>query len=296
MAIPLVYKIKYFLLLLRPKQWVKNLFIFIPLIFGKKFFSFHHVIYSSTTFFIFCIVSGVAYIFNDIQDLENDKVSPVKASRPLVSNKINIKEASLIACFLGILGILWAFYFNLKLGLLVSLYLFINLLYSKILKKIVIIDVFCIAGFFLLRIVAGAVVIQVEVSHWLIFMIILLALFLGFNKRRREIENLKEKAILSRDVLERYDIYFIDQMNSIIAASIVATYMLYTIDLRTVNMFGTKNLIYTIPFVYYGIFRFIYLMHKKEVDSDPVNVLFSDFKMKLNIVLWVLVCFIVIYF
>ena len=163
-------------------------------------------------------------------------------------------------------------------------------------KDAVIIDVFSIAGFFFLRILAGSVVAGVELSHWIIFMVVLLALFLGFNKRWEELRLLNSEAGNHRKVLSKYNAYFIDQMTAVITSSIVVVYMLYTVDTRTVQEFGTKNLIYTIPFVYYGIFRYLYIGHKIMKGGDPVKMLLSDKLMQLNILLWLLAVISVIYF
>jgi len=160
----------------------------------------------------------------------------------------------------------------------------------------VIVDVFCIGGFFLLRIIAGTAMARVDFSYWMIFMATLLALFLGFNKRRQELRLFEQKAISSHPALSKYSTYFIDQMIAVITSSIVVVYMLYTVDARTVKEFGNRHLIYSIPFVYYGIFRYLYLVHKYGEGDDPTMVLFSDNKMQLNLALWAIICVSVIYF
>ena len=181
-------------------------------------------------------------------------------------------------------------------GCIVIVYLVFNFIYSKTLKELVIIDVFCIGGFFMLRIISGSVVAGVELSHWIIIMTVLLALFLGFNKRRQELKLLEQKTTHHRRVLAKYSLYFIDQMIAAIISSSVIAYMLYTVDARTVREFGTKNLMFSIPFVYYGIFRYLYLIHKINRDGDPTRILLSDRMMQLNIALWIVVCTVVIYF
>ena len=281
-------------IILRPKQWIKNLFIFIPLIFGKELFNYSVSLKVLIAFFLFCMMSSAVYIINDIIDIEEDKLHPRKHLRPISSGKVNIKQARLIVAVLIIFSILPSLYLETCFSWVLVVYFLLNLFYSMILKRIVIIDVFCIAIFFLLRVVAGTVISRVEFSYWMIFMIVLLALFLGFHKRRQELELYEEKA--RRFVLAKYDSYFIDQMIAVITSSIVVVYMLYTIDTRTVTLFGTRNLMYTIPFVYYGIFRYLYLVHKKKGAEDPTLVLFSDFAMQLNLLLWVFACVIVIYF
>lgn len=287
---------KYLFFSLRPKQWIKNLFIFLPLIFGKKLFVFPVNLYSVIAFLLFSIMAGVVYLINDILDLEKDRLHPIKRLRPIASGKVSKAQAQNAAFILGILSVVFSFMLNIYFGWVVIVYFIFNLIYTKILKEVVIIDVFCIGGFFLLRIIAGSAVTEVELSHWIIIMTVLLALFLGFNKRRQELKLLKTKLVSHRQVLTRYNVYFIDRMVTVITASIVVVYMLYTIDARTVNEFGTKNLMYTIPFVYYGVFRYLYLIQKLYKDGDPTRILLSDGKIQLNLALWIIACILVIYF
>ena len=166
----------------------------------------------------------------------------------------------------------------------------LNIVYSKVLKEIVILDVFCIGFLFVLRVVAGGVVAEVELSHWIIVMSGLLALFLGFNKRRQELRSSDGESPSHRKVLGQYDVYFIDQMIAIVTSSIVVAYMLYTTDARTTAFFGNKHIMISIPFVYYGIFRYLYLIHKLNVGGDPTRILFRDKNTQLNLVLWLVVC------
>jgi len=148
----------------------------------------------------------------------------------------------------------------------------------------------------LLRIIAGSIVANIQMSHWIIFMTVLLALFLGFNKRRQELSMLGKEAIHHRHALTQYNIYFIDQIVLVITSSIVVCYMLYTVDARTIKEFSTNHLMYSIPFVYYGIFRYLYLIHKIKKEGDPTRILLSDRMMRINIALWIGVCIVVIYF
>ena len=287
---------KYLLYSLRPKHWIKNFFIFLPLIFGKKLFVFPANLMSVAAFFLFSLTAGVAYLINDIVDVRKDRSHPEKCLRPIASGKISIKQAKATALILGILSIISSFMLNVYFGWTVAAYLIFNFLYSKFLKDAVIIDVFCIGGFFLLRIIAGSIIAESGLSHWIIIMTFLLALFLGFNKRRQELEILEEGAAHHRRVLTKYNIYFIDQMTAVITSSIAVVYMLYTVDARTVRVFENTHLIYSIPFVYYGIFRYLYLIHQAGRSGDPTRMLLSDGKMQLNIALWIIVCIAVIYF
>lgn len=286
---------KYVFFSLRPKQWIKNLFIFLPLIFGQKLFVFPANLKTVIAFCLFSLAASAVYLVNDIIDIEKDKIHPTKRLRPIASGKVSIRQATITAFILGILSIALSFMLNVYFAYMVIIYIVFNFIYSKILKDAVIIDVFCIGGFFLLRIISGSVVAGVELSHWIIIMTVLLALFLGFNKRRQELKLLERKAIHHRRVLTKYSLYFIDQMIAVITSSIVVTYMLYTVDVRTVREFGTKNLMFSIPFVYYGIFRYLYLIHKIEKSDGPTQILLSDRMLQLSIVLWIVVCGAAIY-
>ncbi|NQT90319.1 MAG: decaprenyl-phosphate phosphoribosyltransferase [Candidatus Omnitrophica bacterium] len=287
---------KYIIFALRPKQWIKNLFIFLPLIFGRMLFAFPNNLKTLAAFCLFSLGASAAYLLNDIIDVKKDRLHPTKRLRPIASGKVSVRDASIAALVLAALSITLSFMLDFYFGCIVVIYLIFNIIYSKVLKEIVIIDVFCIGAFFLLRIIAGAVVAGVEISHWIVIMTVLLALFLGFNKRRQELRLLESRAARFRNVLTRYNTYFIDQMIAVITSSIVVAYMLYTVDARTVAEFDTRGLMFSIPFVYYGIFRYLYLIHKIRRDGDPTRILLSDRPMQLNIALWIGVCIATIYF
>lgn len=291
----LIY-LHYLITSLRPKQWVKNLFIFLPMIFGKKLFISDTILNVAGAFCLFSLSAGVVYLINDIFDIEKDRLHPTKRLRPIASGEISIKNTLIAVIILGFLSIALAFKLNKYFGFIVITYIVFNLIYSKILKELVIIDVFCIGVFFFLRVLSGGVVAEVRLSPWIIIMTILLALFLGFNKRRQELGQLGQEAIHYRGVLAKYNLYFIDQMIGIITCSMVIAYMLYTVDPGTVREFGSRNLMLSIPFVYYGIFRYLYLLLVKKKDGDPTLILLSDRMMQVDIVLWIIVCAAVIYF
>lgn len=280
---------------LRPKQWVKNFFIFFPLIFGQKLFSFPSNLRTLEAFFLFSLAASAGYLINDIMDLKKDKFHPRTRVRPIASGKLSVFKAKTAAWVLGVVALAFSFLLDAPFGSIVALYFMVNILYSKTLKEKVILDVFCIALLFILRVVAGGVVAEVELSHWIIVMTGLLALFLGFNKRRQELKATHENALSHRKVLLDYNVYFIDQMIAIITSSIVVAYMLYTTDPRTTAFFGNRNIMLTIPFVYYGIFRYLYLIHKLNVGGDPTRILFRDKNTQLNLLLWLIVCVAVIY-
>lgn len=285
-----------YLYALRPQQWIKNLFIFLPLVFSKNLSNLNLDYINLLAFLYFCAIASSVYIFNDFVDLKADRVHPEKKLRPLPSGKVRPSSLFALGFILLLLGSIGSFYLNIKFGFVVSGYFISNLAYAFFLKEMVILDVMCIAFFFVLRVVAGAVAIDVEISHWLIICTALLALFLGFNKRRHEIKILEKKSYAHRKVLERYSEYFIDQMISVLTASTVVFYTIYTIDSRTVTYLGTQSLLFTVPFVYYGIFRYLYLVHKRGKGGDPTRVVLSDNKMIINLLLWFIVAAGIIHF
>ena len=282
--------------ILRPKQWIKNGFIFLPLIFGQKLFVYPENLNAILAFVLFSCAASASYVLNDIYDAVWDRQHPVKRLRPIAAGIISSSHAWFLVMLLVSFSLFFAFKLSSAFGYVLTAYVIFNYFYSRFLKEEVIIDVFCLGLFFLLRIIAGNVSTHVEWSYWMSVMVVLLALFLGFNKRRQELNHYGSKAGSHRKVLEKYDAYFIDQMISIVTSSIVVVYMLYTVDARTVRLFGNIHLIYSIPFVYYGIFRYHWLIHKLNSDGDPTSVLLSDRKMQINILLWILVCISVIYF
>jgi 4-hydroxybenzoate polyprenyltransferase len=281
---------------LRPEQWIKNLFISLPLFFGKKLFAFPANFHTLLAIFLFSIACSSAYLINDIIDLKKDKFHPAKHLRPIVSGKISVKLAKIISFMLAVLSVSLSFKLDMSFGWIVASYLIFNLIYSNFLKELVVIDVFCIAVFFFLRIFAGIVIAQSGVSYWIVSMVVLIVLFMGFNKRLSEIRVLEEEAISHRRVLAKYNMRYINQASIVIIFLILIGYVLYTINEHTLNKFGTYHLAYTIPFVYFGIFRYNYLIHRTRVDGDPTRILFSDMPLQLSIASWILVCTAVIYF
>ncbi len=287
---------KYLFFALRPKQWIKNFFIFLPVVFGKKMFNYPENLHVGLAFILFSLTASVVYLINDILDYKKDCRHPTKKLRPIASKKISRQQALITAIILGTISFIFSFKLSVPFGWITIIYFVFNLIYSKILKHAVIIDVFCLGAFFLLRVIAGGVVAQITISHWTLIMTILLALFLGFNKRRQELRLQEQKKSSTRLVLKKYNAYFIDQMIAVITSSVVIVYMLYTLDDRTVQQFGSNHLLYSTPFVYYGIFRYLYLIHKNNNDGDPTRALLSDTNIQINIILWVGVCVAVIYF
>lgn len=290
-----VKKIKYVFFALRPKHWIKNGFLFMPAVFGGILF-YPTILFKATlSFVIFSLTSSSAYLINDLLDIEKDKLHPIKRLRPLASGRVKPSVALSLSIALATASLFFAFKLNASFGFTVVMYLVFNLMYSRFIRHILFIDVFCIGLFFLLRIIAGAFVTDIELSHWIVLCVFLLALFLGFNKRRQESKLLKRIGGEHRKTLEYYDFYLIDQICAILASTILVAYTLYTVDERTIRIFGTSRLIFTVPFVYYGVFRYMYLIHKKTGEGDPIRILLSDRNIIINIMLWLLACIMIIY-
>ncbi len=287
--------LNYVFLSMRPEQWIKNLFVFTALLFSKNLLNLSKDIEVLAGFVIFCMITGGTYLINDLVDLEKDKLHPVKSQRPIASGKLRKTTAIKMLIPVCCVGLFLAFHMSFFFGIIVLAYFFLNIGYSLYLKSIVIIDVVSIAAGFVLRVLGGAVIISVTASQWLILCTILLALFLGFSKRRHELVLLEGGAAEHRSVLEHYNAYFLDQMISVVTASTVICYALYTMSKDTVEKLGTSKLIYTIPFVLYGIFRYLYLVHQKENGGSPTEIMFTDKPMIINVSLWVITVIVFIY-
>lgn len=281
--------------LIRPKHWIKNLLVFAALIFSEQLFDQISFVRVCIVFFAFCAISSACYILNDFLDLKEDQQHPSKRFRPLATGTVSKRTARILS---GLL-LMGSFLMGLGLGkgaLFVLLgYGFIQLIYSFGLKRVVILDVMLLAMGFVLRAVAGGVVIYVNISNWLLLCTFLLALFLALCKRRQEMVILKHVASQHRHVLSEYSITFIDSLISVITGATVVTYAFYTVSRDVQMRFGTDRLIFTVPFVIYGIFRYLYLIHQKEMGDNPTQVLYCDFALQLDIFLWLVICLTLIY-
>ncbi len=219
----------------------------------------------------------------------------MKSKRALPSGHLKLSTAYISSAVLAAAGLAGGFVLRDRFGAALVVYLAINIIYSIKVKDVVILDVMAIAGGFVLRVIAGAVLIDVPTSVWLLICTVLLSLFLGFSKRRHELLLLEAHAESHRSVLQYYSPYFLDQMIGIVTASTVMSYTLYTISEETLRKFGTTNLIYTVPFVLYGIFRYLYLVHKKEEGGNPTRLALTDVPLVINILCWVIVAVFIIY-
>jgi 4-hydroxybenzoate polyprenyltransferase len=241
------------------------------------------------------MISGAVYLLNDIVDREKDRNHPEKSKRPIASGAISVKTAQLSLCFLVIATLIGSWFLGLPFFLLILAYFILQTAYSFYLKHIVIIDVFTITIGFSIRVFAGAMAINIEISSWLAICTFLLALFLALNKRRHELIILETDAGKHRKVLADYNIYFLDQMISVVTASTVVAYALYTLSEQTIHKFHTTYLVFTVPFVIYGIFRYLFLVHMKKRGGSPEMMLITDLPLLIDIMLWIGTAGIIIY-
>ena len=272
--------------LMRPHQWVKNSFVLTGLIFGHAWHSPTLVIQAFTAFAAFCLISSTIYVINDIIDIEEDKHHPTKRNRPLPSGKVTISTAAIFAAILGVAGLLLAALASYKVVIILLIYGLMNLAYSVKLKHIVILDVFIIATGFMLRILAGTLGLGIPPSQWLLLCGLMVTLFLGFSKRRAEIIVLSGDKTAHRKVLEEYSPVLLDKMIVITAAGLIMSYSLYTMSAETILIHRTANLVYTVPFVIYGVFRYIYLLHHQRSGGDPSRDLVRDPHMLTVLLAW----------
>ncbi len=269
--------------------------VFAGLIFSQNLGNPDLILETLAGFALFCLLSSGVYIFNDIMDLESDRKHPSKSSRPIASGKINKATAVIMFVLLALVALVLSFWLSPIFALTALAYFVLNVLYSVYLKNVVIIDVMCIAAGFVIRAVAGAVLIGVEISAWLIVCTTLLALFLSFGKRRHELMLLEDQATDHRKILSEYSPYFLDQMISVVTASTVVAYAFYTLSPDVETKLGTKHMDLTIPFVLYGVFRYLYLIHQKEGGGSPTRMLLTDKPILGDIILWLAAVILIVY-
>ena len=280
---------------MRPRQWSKNLILFAALIFSQSLS--HTTMLRDTiiAFIIFCLLSGTVYILNDLIDLEQDRNHPKKSKRPLASGKLKPSAAIISGIIFVPLSLIGAFYLNTNFAWIALGYFILQIAYSTLLKHLVILDVLAVSAGFVLRAVAGGEAIGVPISSWLLICTILLALFLALGKRRHELILLEENAVHHRKSLYEYSPGLLDQMISVATASTVVAYALYTMSAETIQKFQTDNLKYTIPFVLYGIFRYLYLIHQKQGGGSPEKILLNDKPLIINILLYLITIWFFVY-
>jgi 4-hydroxybenzoate polyprenyltransferase len=289
-------KVLKFIELIRPKQWIKNLFIFAPILFAGYLFDLQMLKANIIAFIAFCGISSSVYILNDIMDIESDRAHRKKRFRPLATGDISIPQARILFIILLIITFAVSLTLNYYFVAIIFIYFINNLLYSFKIKHIVLLDVFSISIGFMLRVAAGAYAIDVNISSWMIITTIFISLFLAISKRRAELsgpdqENLEKQ----RRVLFDYDVTFVDQLNTIAATGTIIAYALYTVSDKALVAFHTDKLIYTTPFVIYGIFRYMYLLHKKNLGESPTQIVTKDIPIIVNSILWFIACSFIIY-
>ena len=285
---------------LRPAQWTKNLIVFAGLLFGQRgdapaFLDPHAIGRAVAAFFIFCGLSGVVYLINDVADREADRPHPLKRHRPIASGAVPPGVAIGAAVVLTAAALTGAWILRPAFALVAVGYLALLGLYSGPLKHVVIIDVLTIAVGFVLRAAAGAVAIDVRIDHWLLVLTILLALFLALSKRRHELVLLADGATGHRPILEEYSPYLLDQMIAVVTASTLVTYVISTVSAETVQKYHTDYLGVTLVFPLYGIFRYLYLVHQKEGGGSPADMLLNDRPLLACVALWAMAVTVIIY-
>ena len=277
---------------MRPRQWTKNAFLFAALVFDGKLFHVHDFLRTLAGFVLFCGISSSVYIFNDLLDVEADRQHPVKKDRPIASGKLPVAVALAAGVVLCLLSVGLGYLLDWQFSLTVLVYFVMILLYSKWLKQVPILDVLILAAGFVLRVHAGTTLIIVErFSPWLYVLMTLLALYLGFGKRRAELGMLSSDSNSQRKVLDGYTIPLLDQFITIVSGTTILAYSLYTFFRLPDN----HTLMLTIPFVMYAIFRYLYLIQVRQIGGEPEEILLSDHPLQLSILLWGLAVLAVFY-
>lgn len=291
----MIKQLRYILKTMRPRQWPKNAFVLAALVFDRQLIDVEPLLITSFAVILFCLASSLVYVINDLADIESDRLHPKKRLRPLPSGKLSKNLAIITAVVLFLLVFPAAFILDTGLGLLISGYFLIMLAYSLWLKHMPLIDVMIIAAGFVLRVAAGVVIIETErFSPWLFVATTFLALFIGLGKRRAEIELLESGAGSHRRVLNGYSVDLLDQLLTIVLSTTLMTYCLYTFSAEITA--GNHIMMLTIPFVIYGLFRYLYLIRIKRIGGAPEEIILTDRPMQAAVVLWGLTVIAILYF
>jgi 4-hydroxybenzoate polyprenyltransferase len=280
---------------LRPAQWAKNLFVLAPLVFAQRLVDLQALGRAGLAFAAFCAAASAVYLVNDIGDRREDARHPLKRLRPIAAGRVSLAAAAAAASLLAAAAVAAGWPLGRRFLVLLGAYALLNVLYSAGLKRIVIVDVMAISFGFLLRVAAGGAAIAVELSSWLLLCTIFLALFLAFSKRRHELMLLQEQAAEQRSVLNHYSPAFLDQMINVVTASTVVAYALYAVAPETARKFHGETLVYTVPFVLFGVFRYLYLMYQRPSRRNPTEAILRDPPFLINLLLWGLAAIWVIY-
>jgi 4-hydroxybenzoate polyprenyltransferase len=281
--------------LLRPAHWAKNVFVLAPLVFAQRLTDPEAVRNGAMAFAAFCLASSAVYVFNDIRDRAEDRLHPMKRLRPLAAGDVTVSSAAILGTVLAIVSLALAASLGWPFFTILAIYLALNQLYSAGLKHTVILDVMIVSLGFVLRVLAGGAAVHVQVSAWLLLCTFFIALFLAFSKRRHELILLAEDASGQRPVLSHYSPAFLDQMINVVTASTVVAYAMYAISPETIEKFHTRHLIYTIPMVLFGIFRYLYLIYQKPSNRNPTEAILRDAPFLINLFIWAMAAVWIVY-
>jgi 4-hydroxybenzoate polyprenyltransferase len=281
--------------LLRPKQWVKNAFVLAPLLFGGRAGDPRAVVSALAATMLFSLLASGIYAMNDAYDADSDRAHPRKRLRPIAAERITARTGSAVGLALALAATAGAWLLEPRFGLVALSYVGVNVVYTLKLKSVVILDVFAVASFFLMRLLAGAAVVHVVPSIWLLLCGGLLALYLGFAKRRNELVTLGDGSSSHREVLRKYGPEFLDQMSSVLLSVTIVSYLMYTLTSETAQRVGSDMLSYSVVFVLYGVFRYLYLSHRHGEGGDPSETLLTDRPLMGSVVLWFAYCGWIIY-
>jgi len=282
-------KILAILAALRPVHWIKNGFVAAPLLFSGMYKERGACFNILAALICFCAVSSAMYVLNDLRDMREDQLHPVKRHRPIARGAVGVNTALILIVILVLVSLAAGWRLGSKFLLIALLYLAVNAAYSFGIKHVAILDVMVVAGGFVLRILAGSAAISVSPSHWLVLCTIMISMFLGFTKRRAELVSVEGAGEHTRKGLQDYSVAFLDQVIPMVTAATIICYALYTVDSRTLQVFGTRAMLLTMPSVMYGLFRYIYLIYHSKKGSDPTELICRDVPTLINLVIWVLI-------
>lgn len=282
--------------LLRPAQWIKNAFVLAPLVFSHRFFKPAPLASATVAFAAFCLASSASYVVNDVLDRERDREHPLKCSRPIAAGRIQPQTATAVAVLVAFVALTLGWIVGARfLGLLVF-FLIVQILYSTALKYMVVGDVASIALLFVLRAAGGVVAVEARMSPWLFLCTFLLAMFLGLGKRRHELVLLKDDAGGHREVLGRYSVALLDRMIAGVAGTTIVAYAIYSLWPSVEAKLGTERLYLTVPFVAFGVLRYLFLIYRREEGGSPTDLLLGDVPLQLGIAGWIVTVFLLLYF
>jgi decaprenyl-phosphate phosphoribosyltransferase len=284
-----------YLKLLRPKDWAKNLFLFLPLFFGREFFNFHKLLDLSYGFVAWCCIASSIYIINDYRDREEDRKHPVKCKRPLAAGTVSPTSAIIICVLLIITGFALGWLIREKFLFILFIYFLVNLSYSMGLKSVAILDLMLLAAGFVLRIKGGAVISDVDLSEWIIIMVFLLAIFMAIGKRRDDVLLKLSSGVDMRKSVKGYNLDLLNVLLALVCSVTVVAYFMYTMSPKTVEYMGTKRLYYTCVFVLAGIMRYLQIIYVKSDAGSPTRILYKDTFIQITLVLWIVSYILILY-